>query len=500
MDITTTLKIPASLKSGCVVVGLYSSGKLASSGLALDKDCSGALSAIVKQGDITGKVGQALMLHSPTGVAVDRILLVGVGDPDSCSESQYRKIIHATMSELRKSAARNAVNTLTEINVDDRDQAWKCHQISLIGIDSGYVFDAPGKNSKGKNAADDKNESKLKKMQLLVTKSEQKEATRGSRAGSAVANGCAMARDLGNLPPNICTPDYLATLAKKMGRRAEKLKVSVLGEKQMEKLGMNALLSVSRGSRQQARLIVMEYKGAAATQKPVVLLGKGITFDTGGISIKPSASMDEMKFDMCGAASVFGVVESILELQPKQNITCVVAAAENMPDGDASRPGDVVSTMSSQTVEILNTDAEGRLVLCDALTYIERFKPAAVVDIATLTGACIVALGHVGSAMMSNDDELAEDLLQASRISGDKTWQLPLWEEYHSQLDSNFADLANIGGMPAGSITAGVFLSKFAEKYPWAHLDIAGVAWNSGKAKGATGRPVPLLMNYILGR
>jgi len=307
-----------------------------------------------------------------------------------------------------------------------------------------------------------------------------------------------VAKDLGNLAANICTPSYLATLARQYGRKSEQLKVSILGEKQMEKLGMGAFLAVSRGSRQEGKLIVMEYKGAAKSSKPVVILGKGITFDTGGISIKPSAAMDEMKFDMCGAASVFGTLEACLQLKLKRNIIFIVAAAENMPDGDAARPGDVVESMSGTTIEILNTDAEGRLVLCDALTYINRFKPAAVIDIATLTGACVVALGGVATGLMGNNRELTTQLLNAATVSGDKAWELPVWDDYRSQLDSNFADLGNIGGRTAGAITAGVFLKQFATAYPWAHLDIAGTGWLGGAAKGATGRPVALLTQYLL--
>ena len=332
----------------------------------------------------------------------------------------------------------------------------------------------------------------------MVSKQDVRACSTAINKGIAIANGQAYARDLGNLAPNICTPVYLAKQAQTLAKSNAKLTTKILNEAQMKKLNMDAFLSVSRGSRQEARLICMEYRGASAKTKPIVLLGKGVTFDTGGISIKPSAAMDEMKFDMCGAASVFGAMRTICELSPKSNVIGVVAAAENMPDGDASRPGDVITTMSGQTVEILNTDAEGRLVLCDSLTYIERYKPAAVIDIATLTGACVVALGKVSSAIMSNDTDLAKALYDSGQATGDLAWELPLWDEYQSQLDSNFADMGNIGGSPAGAITAGCFLSRFAENYRWAHLDIAGVAWKGGSEKGATGRPVPLLTDYVL--
>jgi leucyl aminopeptidase len=299
---------------------------------------------------------------------------------------------------------------------------------------------------------------------------------------------------------NVCTPTYLADHAKQLKKLLPALKVTVLGEAQMAKLKMGSLLSVSAGSEQEAKLICMEYKGGKANAKPVVLVGKGITFDTGGISIKPSAGMDEMKFDMCGAASVFGVMRAVAELKLPINVVGVVAAAENMPGSKATKPGDIVTSMSGQTIEVLNTDAEGRLVLCDALTYISKYKPDVVIDIATLTGAVIIALGHHTTGLMSNDDALAGDLYDAGVESSDKCWRLPIWDEYQKQLSSNFADIPNIGGRAAGSITAGCFLSRFATDYKWAHLDIAGVAWKQGAAKGATGRPVPMLMEYLINR
>jgi leucyl aminopeptidase len=310
----------------------------------------------------------------------------------------------------------------------------------------------------------------------------------------------ALAKDLSNLPGNICTPSYLADEAKKLAREYKKFTANVLDEKAMENLGMGSLLSVSRGSRQPAKLITMHYKGGKANEKPVVLVGKGLTFDAGGISIKPSARMDEMKYDMCGSASVFGALKACAELQLPINVVGVIPSSENLPDGDANKPGDIVTSMAGLTIEILNTDAEGRLILCDALTYSERFNPAVVIDIATLTGACITALGHYTSGLMANNEKLADALLEAGQEINDRAWQLPLFDEYHKQLQSNFADLANIGGPPAGTITAACFLSRFTEKYHWAHLDIAGTAWMSGKDKGATGRPVPLLVNYLLKR
>jgi leucyl aminopeptidase len=318
--------------------------------------------------------------------------------------------------------------------------------------------------------------------------------------GTAISAGMALAKDLANLPGNICTPSYLAEQAMALKKGKRRLRVQVLDEAEMEKLGMGALLSVSRGSEQPARLISLEYRGADKGVKPVVLVGKGITFDTGGISIKPSEAMDEMKFDMCGAASVLGTLQACADMGLAINVVGIIAAAENMPSGRASRPGDIVTTLSGKTVEILNTDAEGRLVLCDALSYARRFDPQVLIDIATLTGACIIALGHHPSGLLANEDGLADALLAAGETSGDRVWRLPLWDDYQEQLKSNFADLANIGGRPAGTITAACFLSRFTEDYHWAHLDIAGTAWRSGKEKGATGRPVPLLAQYLLDR
>ncbi|MCB1923789.1 MAG: leucyl aminopeptidase, partial [Gammaproteobacteria bacterium] len=319
--------------------------------------------------------------------------------------------------------------------------------------------------------------------------------------GNAIGIGTRLAKDLANLPGNLCTPTYLAEQAQALARGSRKLKVTVLSEAQMQKLGMGSLLSVSRGSRQPAKLIVLEYKGGKPGAKPIALVGKGLTFDAGGISIKPAANMDEMKYDMCGGASVLGTIAACADLELPLNVVGVVPSSENLPDGDANKPGDIVTSMSGQTIEILNTDAEGRLILCDALTYTERFEPAAVIDIATLTGACIVALGDQASGLLANDDSLAGELLESGTACGDRAWQLPLWDEYQRQLDSNFADIANIGGgRGGGTITAACFLSRFTKKFKWAHLDIAGTAWLTGAKKGATGRPVPLLTEFLLRR
>jgi leucyl aminopeptidase len=321
----------------------------------------------------------------------------------------------------------------------------------------------------------------------------------GLMQGAAIALGMSLAKDLGNLPGNVCTPSYLAQAARDLAKQ-HKLGVQVLERKDMEKLGMGSLLSVARGSREPPKLIVLKYDGGPRGAKPYALVGKGVTFDTGGISLKPAPEMDEMKFDMCGAASVLGTLRAVAELKLPLNVVGVIPATENMPGGATTKPGDIVTSMSGQTVEILNTDAEGRLILCDALTYTERFEPRAVVDIATLTGACVIALGHVASGLFSNDDALAQDLLAAGQTTRDRAWHLPLWDDYQEQLKSNFADFANIGGRPAGSVTAACFLARFTKKFKWAHLDIAGIAWKSGAAKGATGRPVPLLTQFLIDR
>jgi leucyl aminopeptidase len=353
---------------------------------------------------------------------------------------------------------------------------------------AAYQYSGTGKNPEPK---------KLKTVTYwCANKSDANTANQGLNYGGAIGNGMNAARQLGNLPANICTPNYLAEQASRLAEGQVNLTTSILNESEMEKLKMGSLLSVSTGSVEPGNLIVMNYKGADSSVKPIVLVGKAVTFDTGGISLKPGRGMDEMKFDMCGGASVFGVMNALLETKLPVNVIGIVPAVENMPAGNATKPGDVVTSMSGQTIEVLNTDAEGRLILCDALTYAGRFDPDTVIDIATLTGAVIGALGKFTSGLLSNDDELADQLLISGTKSGDRAWRLPLWEEYDKQIKSNFADMANIGG-EAGTITAACFLARFTKSYKWAHLDIAGTAWVSGPQKGATGRPVPMLMEYI---
>lgn len=478
-------------RSACLIIGVYEEHQLTPSGKAIDKLTHGALRKQLARGDLSGRNGQRLFLYDLPGLLAQRILLIGCGKQSGLSVSQYRAVIGAAIQALTDAGIKEAISYLAEVEVIARSSAWKIQQGSEAVIYNLYRFTQLKSEKNGTLPA-------LKKLTWHVADNKQlKACQRAAKIGHAVGNGMVLTRDLGNLPGNICTPSYLASSAKKLARRFA-LKVKVLEQKQMQALGMGSLLSVSRGSRQPPKLIVLEYHGAKQPGNPVALVGKGITFDSGGISIKPAAAMDEMKFDMCGAASVLGAMHAAAELQLPINIVGLIPSCENLPDGDANKPGDVVTSMSGQTIEVLNTDAEGRLILCDALTYSERFKPKTVIDIATLTGACVVALGNHASGLLGNDQALMDKLLAAGNESADRAWQLPLWEEYQEQLKSNFADMANIGGKEAGTITAACFLSRFTKKFKWAHLDIAGVAWFGGASKGASGRPVPLLTQYLI--
>jgi leucyl aminopeptidase len=440
-----------------------------------------------------GECGQTLMVHYPRAAACERVLLVGCGKPGNLDAGNFSKAVASAAISVDKSGATDAISYLAELDVKDCDLYHKVRTIAA-GTEHAVFYAGELKSKK------DKARHPLRRLGINVNKVDAGTARRALVDGEAIAAGVELARTLGNLPGNICTPSYLADQARDLDKEYKKLKTSVMDEAGMKKLGMGALLSVARGSREPARLISMEYSGGGKGDNPVVLVGKGITFDSGGISIKPSPEMDEMKFDMCGAASVLGTMKAIAAMDMPLNVTGVIPTCENLPDGNASKPGDIVTTMSGQTVEILNTDAEGRLILCDALTYCSKFDPAIVIDIATLTGACVIALGSHAAGLLSNDDDLAANLLAAGDTAGDRAWRLPLWENYQPQLDSNFADMANIGGREAGTITAACFLSRFTKDYRWAHLDIAGVAWKQGKEKGATGRPVALLTQYLLDR
>ena len=492
MEIAVKSGNAAKQQTQCLVLFTGAHGKQTVFG-SVDKETGGLLSSLVERGDLKQAAGQTLMLPTVTGIKAERVLLIALGK-EQPKAGDAEKICSAVARSLNSAHIKDAIIAFDDVELADRDTQWFVRLLSRHTAIAAYKFDVHKSKKK-----DDKKPVALQKVTLLQAGRKAQESNKQATAeGLATAAGMALARDLGNQPGNVCTPKYLTEQAKQLARGVAKLTVKALGEKEMEKLGMHSFLSVSKGSVEEGQLIQMDYKGGKKGDKPVVLLGKGITFDTGGISLKPGAAMDEMKYDMCGAASVFGTMKAIVELQLPVNVIGLIAAAENMPAGHASKPGDIVTSMSGQTIEILNTDAEGRLVLCDALTYAERFKPKAVVDIATLTGACIIALGHHISGLMSNNDDLAEALTVAGNVSGDKAWRLPMGDEYQKQLDSNFADMANIGGRGAGTITAGCFLSRYAKEFPWAHLDIAGTAWKSGGEKGATGRPVPLLVQYIL--
>ncbi|MGK9064658.1 leucyl aminopeptidase [Stutzerimonas chloritidismutans] len=457
----------------------------------VDQACNGAISAILKRGDVQGKPGQTLLQHSLPGLKAERVLLLGVGKFDELDTRQWRKASAAALGALKGLGGTDAAIALQDVRLKNRDGYARARILVEALADGRYVFD----QFKSKKA----DVPALRKLTLLVDKPEQTEAELATRHATAIAAGMSLTRDLGNLPPNVCHPNYMADQARQLGKAFKGLKVDVLDEKKLRELGAGSFLAVSQGSEQPGCIVVMQYNGGKKGEQPYALVGKGITFDTGGISLKPGQGMDEMKYDMCGAASVLGTFRAVLELQLPINLVGLLACAENMPSGNATRPGDIVTTMSGQTVEILNTDAEGRLVLCDTLTYAERFKPRAVIDIATLTGACIVALGSNTSGLLGNNDELIQQVLGAGQKADDRAWQLPLFDEYQEQLDSPFADIANIGGPKAGTITAACFLSRFTKAYPWVHLDVAGTAWTSGgKDKGATGRPVPLLMQYLL--
>ena len=492
VEFTIKAGSPEKLKNGCVVAGVFAGGELSAAARALDKASAGAISAILARGDLDDKAGATLVLHALPGLATPRVLLVGLGKAAEVSDKTYRDAVTAAARQLTASAAEDAAFCLAEVDVGERSAAWRIAQAAQILRDSTYRCDEL-------KSRKDESRKGVRKLVFITSGKPAPDLEAGLREGEAIAEGMALAKTLGNLPGNVCTPTYLATTARKLAKE-HKIKVEVLERDDMEKLGMGALLSVARGSHEPPKFIVLNYKGGKAKDKPVVLVGKGITFDTGGISLKPGEGMDEMKYDMCGAASVLGTFKAIARLELPINVVGLIPTTENMPGGSAIKPGDIVTSLSGQTIEILNTDAEGRLILCDALTYAERFEPAAVVDIATLTGACIIALGNLTSGLLANDDALAAELLASGQAAGDKAWQLPLWDEYQDMLKSNFADIPNIGSKGAGSIVAACFLARFTKAYKWAHLDIAGTAWKSGADKGATGRPVPLLTRFLIDR
>ncbi len=507
MEFSVKSRSAAAPRTACLVLGVYENGKLPATTAAIDRTTDGYLSKIIKGGDLEGQPGQSLLLHAVPGIPCQRLLLVGAGPEGTLNDRAYGKLLGCTFSTLASSGTREAMFQLAELEVEGRDTAWKLSQTIAVGQQSLYRFDRlktalARPVLRGVSPSLEKSRAPkrpaLRRVCLLVERKELAKAKKTLAQAAATAHGVDLAQDLANLPANICTPNYLLKEARKIARGHKSVTVRALNEAAMKKLGMGALLSVAQGSRTPPQLIIIQYKGAAARQKPVALIGKGVTFDSGGISLKPGAAMDEMKFDMCGAATVLGTMAAVAEMKLPLNLVALIPATENLPDGNASKPGDVVTTLSGQTVEILNTDAEGRLILCDTLSYAARFKPELMIDVATLTGACMVALGGHPSGLFSNHPPLAAALLKAGTYSQDRAWELPLWDEYQDQLKSNFADMANIGGRHGGAITAAAFLSRFATHTHWAHLDIAGTAWKSGAKKGATGRPVPLLTRFLL--
>ena len=479
--------------TGCAVAGVYQGGKLSHAAVDLDHASGYAISSVIGRGDLDGSLGGTLLLHDVPNLAAERVLLVGLGCEREFSESSYRTALSSAIKALRGTGAVESTICLNEIPVRHRSPAWRTEQAVLAVRDGLYRFD----KLKSKPLEP---EVVLKKVVFHVeNRAEAATSQEAIDRAAAIAEGIVLARDMGNLPGNLCTPSYLADQARLVGER-HRFKVNIFERDDLEKLGMGGLLAVARGSCQPPKLVVMEYRGGAGDAQPVVLVGKGITFDAGGISIKPALEMDEMKFDMCGAASVIGAIHAAALLKLAVNVIGIIPATENMPGGNATKPGDIVTTMSGQTVEILDTDSEGRLVLCDALSYAERYKPAAVIDIATLTGEIVKALGDVATGLFSNSDALAREVLEAGEMAWDRAWQMPLWDEYQDALKSNFADLPNIGSASDCAVTAACFLSRFTKRYPWAHLDSAGTASKGGADKGATGRPVGLLVHFLLRR
>ena len=495
MEFNVTTSDPHRIRTGCIVAGAFEGRDATPTYHALDSASGGKLEAIAGKARFRGDSGTHLLVHALDGVAADSVLIVGCGSSkESMTAARYLKIAAAAATAAAGAGARRAAWSLGEIEVEDRDLAWKSRVAVERLSDAAYRFDAMRSETPEDRSAPPQRAS------LAASRSGRAATAAGIRTGEAISAGVSLARDLGNLPGNVCTPIYLANQAKALAERHAKVTFKSLDEARMKRLGMGSLLSVARGSREPPRLVILEYRGAARSRAPIVLVGKGVTFDSGGISIKPSAAMDEMKFDMCGAASVIGAMEACATLRLPINVVALAPACENLPDGNASKPGDIVTTLAGKTVEVLNTDAEGRLILCDAITYAERYKPDVVIDVATLTGACVIALGAHASGLFSNHQPLADALLAAGEHAGDRAWQMPLFDEYAEQLKSNFADFANVGGREAGAVTAASFLAKFTSEQRWAHLDIAGTAWRGGKQKGATGRPVGLLCQYLLDR
>jgi leucyl aminopeptidase len=494
MEFKTIIDAKARNDAGCAVVGVYEDGDLGIAAGRIDEQLDGLIGKLRGDGDFSGKLGENLFLPTPAGTAAARVLLIGLGTHSGFGRKQYRKALASAVQALVKTGASDAVVYLAMEVVADLDVQYRARAVAEIF--SAQLYKIPDLKTSAKPKA-----PRLSSVNVAVADARgAKAATEGLRIGAAVGSGLALSRDLANLPANVCTPTYLGTRAQALAKDFRSIKTKVFDKNAIKALKMGAFLAVTQGSDQPPRLIVCEYSGGKKGAAPICLVGKGITFDSGGISLKDPPAMDEMKFDMSGAATVLGTMRTVAELKLPINLVAIVASCENMPSGGAVKPSDIVTTMSGQTVEILNTDAEGRLILCDAITYSRRFKPAAVIDVATLTGACIVALGNHFSGLMSNDEPLAHELESAGVRADDRAWRLPIGEEYVDQLKSNFADIANVGGREGGASTAASFLSKFAKDLQWAHLDVAGTAWLGGAQKGSTGRPIPLLVDFLINR
>jgi leucyl aminopeptidase len=494
MEFFATSAAPSRQRTECAILGIFDKGVLTEAAEELDRRIGGRIAKLVKRGDIRGKAGDVLLLADIAGAPCDRIVLVGLGSRSGFKRKQYRRALSSAVAAVSRTGAREAVSYLSLETVADADSYALARTAAEVAGNSAYRI--PDHKTAGK-----KPKATLTRFGIATaSRADKGNAERGLEHGRGIVAGMSLMRDLANQPANVCTPSYLANAAKQLSREHRKISARVLNEADCRKLKMGSFLSVTAGSDEPARLIVLEYWGGTRGDAPTALVGKGVTFDTGGISLKPPPGMDEMKFDMSGAASVFGAFKAVAELDLPVNLVGVVPACENMPNGRATKPGDIVKSMSGQTIEVLNTDAEGRLILCDAITYARRFKPDAVIDIATLTGACVVALGNHLAGLFGNNDELMNALEEAGLRAEDRAWQMPIGEEYAEGLKSNFADFANVAGREGGAITAACFLAKFTDGLNWAHLDIAGVAYLTGSQKSSTGRPVPMLVDYLINK
>ncbi len=493
LKLATTPDAPESATTPCLVVGLYEGHELGPAAARVDEKSGGAIKRLIESGDATGKAGSSTLLFGVANVTATRVLVIGLGEKKKFDSAAFHRAANDSARALKSLPIEAALSTLTGIDVPGRDTAWKLRTAALAADQQTYRYTA---TFKPKDAAKSPQLASI----TFSAPANDETAKRALAEAAAIAKGVRFARELGNLPPNICNPAWIAAQAKHIADDHAGVTLEVLETEDMRKLGMGSLLGVAQGSAHPPKLVVLRWQGGTEATKPYALVGKGITFDSGGISLKPGAGMEEMKFDMCGGAAMLGTFLAAVELKLPLNLVCVVPAVENMPDGNSYRPSDILTSMSGLTIEVLNTDAEGRLILCDALTYVQKFDPQVIIDAATLTGACVVALGKHASGLMTQDDELADQLLAAGIATHDRAWRLPLWDDYQGQLDSGFADVANIGGKYGGAITAGCFLSRFTVGRRWAHLDIAGTAWEDGRKGLSTGRPVSLLTQYLIDR